>query len=63
MKHEVFFRKHPVFTGEELAEHLSTSGKVGSRTQEALLCIPARKRHHSGKGGILLRTASSTPDG
>ena len=37
MKHEVFFRKHPVFTGKELADHLSPLGEVGGRTQEALL--------------------------
>ncbi len=32
-----FFRKHPVFTGDELAEHLSSHGEVGGRTKEALL--------------------------
>ncbi len=37
MKHDEFFRKHPVFTGEELAEHLSSNGEVGLRAQEALL--------------------------
>jgi len=37
MKHDEFFRKHPVFTGEELAKHLSTHGEVGGRAQEALL--------------------------
>lgn len=37
MKHEEFFRKHPVFAGEELASHLSSLGEVGERTQEALL--------------------------
>ena len=37
MKHEAFFRKHPVFTANELAEHLSTCGEVGPRTREALL--------------------------
>ena len=37
MKHYTFFRTHPVFTGEELAEYLASCGKVGSRTQEALL--------------------------
>ncbi len=37
MKHDEFFRKHPVFTGEELARHLSSQGEVGERTQEALL--------------------------
>jgi predicted transcriptional regulator of viral defense system len=37
VKHHVFFRKHPVFTGEELAEHLSSHGAVGGRAKEALL--------------------------
>ncbi len=37
MKHEEFFRKHPVFTGEEMASHLSSFGKASSRTKEALL--------------------------
>lgn len=37
MKHDAFFRKHPVFTGEELRKHLSSHGEVGSRAQEALL--------------------------
>lgn len=37
MKHDEFFRKHPVFTGEELASHLSSRGEVGGRAQEALL--------------------------
>ena len=37
MKHDVFFRKHPVFTGKELADHLLPLGEVGGRTQEALL--------------------------
>ena len=37
MKHDKFFRKHPVFTGEELATHLSSLGEVGGRAQEALL--------------------------
>jgi predicted transcriptional regulator of viral defense system len=37
MRHGEFFRTHPVFTGEELAEHLSSHGEVGGRTQEALL--------------------------
>jgi len=37
MKHDEFFRKHPVFTGEELANHLSSHGEVGGRAQEALL--------------------------
>lgn len=37
MKHDAFFRNHPVFTGKELAKHLSTHGEVGGRAQEALL--------------------------
>jgi len=37
MKHDEFFRKHPVFTGEELAKYLSSPGEVGARAGEALL--------------------------
>ena len=37
LKHDAFFRTHPVFTGEELAAHLAAMGKVGLRTQESLL--------------------------
>jgi predicted transcriptional regulator of viral defense system len=37
MKHDEFFRKHPVFTGEELSKHLSSHGEFGRRAQEALL--------------------------
>ncbi len=48
IKHEAFFRRHPVFTGEELAAHLSSSGDAGTRTQEALLS------YHT-KAGRLLR--------
>jgi predicted transcriptional regulator of viral defense system len=47
VKHEEFFHKHPVFTGEEVADYLSSCrpssrgltsfGEVGSRAKEALL--------------------------
>ena len=37
MKHEEFFRKHPVFTGEEMTDYLSSRGEVRFRTKEALL--------------------------
>ena len=47
MKHEEFFRKHPVFTARELTEHLSTSGGVGPRTREALLS------YHKKRGRIV----------
>lgn len=42
MKHGTFFRKHPVFTGEELARHLASRGAVGARAQEALLAYYKR---------------------
>ena len=42
IKHEAFFRRHPVFTGEELATHLSSSGEAGTRTQESLLAYHTR---------------------
>jgi len=47
MKHDMFFRKHPVFTGEELNKHLTSQGKVGPRAQEALLA------YHSKAGRIV----------
>ncbi|MDD3642182.1 MAG: transcriptional regulator, partial [Candidatus Krumholzibacteria bacterium] len=37
MKHDAFFRNHPVFTVKELAGYLSSLGEVGGRAQEALL--------------------------
>ncbi len=37
MKHKKFFRKHPVFTGAEMDDYLSSYGDVGPRTREALL--------------------------
>jgi predicted transcriptional regulator of viral defense system len=37
MKLENFFRKNPVFTGEELTAFLASEGPRNSRTQEALL--------------------------
>jgi predicted transcriptional regulator of viral defense system len=48
MKHDEFFRKHPVFTGEELAKHLSYRDQVGSRAQEAFLA------YHRGTGRIVM---------
>jgi predicted transcriptional regulator of viral defense system len=48
MKHEKFFRKHPVFTGEELNDHLSTTGKIGPRTRESLL------EYHRKTGHVIL---------
>lgn len=37
VKHQAFFRRHPVFTGAELAAQLASRGEVGARSQEALL--------------------------
>ncbi|MCX5855866.1 MAG: type IV toxin-antitoxin system AbiEi family antitoxin domain-containing protein, partial [Deltaproteobacteria bacterium] len=37
MKLENFFRRHPVFTGEEMTAFLASEGPRNSRTQEALL--------------------------
>ena len=42
IKHEAFFRRHPVFTGEELAEHLSSNGETGKRMQESLIAYHTR---------------------
>lgn len=47
MKHAEFFRKHPVFTGEEITNYLSSCGKVGSRTKESLLA------YHRKTGSIV----------
>ena len=43
MKHADFFRRHPVFTGQELAAHLAVHGEVGPRGQEALLAYHRRR--------------------
>ncbi|OGQ95910.1 MAG: transcriptional regulator [Deltaproteobacteria bacterium RIFOXYD12_FULL_57_12] len=48
MKHEEFFRKHPVFTSEEFDSHLSIMGKSGPRTRESLL------DYHRKTGHIIL---------
>jgi len=45
MKHEMFFRKHPVFTGEEFNDHLSALGGTGPRTRESLLNYHRRTGH------------------
>ena len=37
VKHDTFFRQHPVFTGNELAGHLERIGSRGIRTPEKLL--------------------------
>ncbi len=37
LKHDVFFRQHPVFTGDELARHLARIGSHGVRTPERVL--------------------------
>ncbi len=47
MKHERFFRTHPVFTRGELSEYLATAGEVAPRTAEALLA------YHTGQGNIM----------
>ena len=42
MKHDAFFRKHPVFTVEELSRHLASQREVGPRAREALLAYHAK---------------------
>lgn len=37
IKHDAFFRRHPVFAGEELSEYLSSDGETGARTRESLV--------------------------
>ena len=48
MKHETFFRKNPVFTGEELKRHISALGEIGHRTRESLL------NYHRNTGHVIL---------
>lgn len=45
MKHEEFFRKHPVFTSEELDRHLAARGNPGARTRESLLDYHRKTGH------------------
>ncbi len=45
MKHEEFFRKHPVFTAEELDRHLSSVSQTGARTRESLLGYHRKTGH------------------
>ncbi len=45
MKHEEFFRKHPVFTRKELDRHLSLKGEAGPRTGESLLNYHKKAKH------------------
>ncbi len=45
MKHDEFFRKHPVFTREELARHMSSLGQAGARSQETLLAYHKKAGH------------------
>ena len=42
VKHDAFFRQHPVFTGDELAIHLASIGSNGVRTQERVLGYHAK---------------------
>ena len=45
IKHETFFRHHPVFTGEEMAAHLVANDDAGARTQESLLAYHTKAGH------------------
>lgn len=47
MKYDTFFRKNPVFTGEELTQYQSSIGEGGGRVREALLS------YHVKSGRIL----------
>lgn len=42
MQHRTFLRRHPVFTSEELAAHLTSRGATGPRTGEAFLAYYTR---------------------
>ena len=50
LKHDVFFRQHPVFTGDELARHLARSGSHGVRTPERVLGYHIRSGGCGGCG-------------
>ena len=45
MKHEKFFRTHPVFTSAELAAYLASTRTTGERTKEALLAYHRKAGH------------------
>ena len=42
MRHEAFFLRHPVFTGDEFAEHLLSGAHNGPRTKESILAYHTR---------------------
>lgn len=48
MKHDAFFRKHPVFTSAELDRHMASLGDVGPRARESLL------KYHRKAGHVIL---------
>jgi len=48
MKHDTFFRKHPVFTSAELDSHLASLGDIGPRARESLL------KYHRKVGHVIL---------
>ena len=48
MKHDNFFRKHPVFTSAELNRHLASLGDVGPRARESLL------KYHRKVGHVII---------
>jgi len=45
MKHAKFFNNHPVFTGKEMADYLSSCGKISARTKETLLAYHRKTGH------------------
>ena len=42
LKHDGFFRNHPVFTGDEFSGHLACGGREGGRTKESVLAYHTR---------------------
>ena len=56
MKLEHFFRKHPVFTGDELTAFLASEGPRNSRTQEALLVYRPRPAVSSGCAAVFTKS-------
>ena len=51
LKHDVFFRQYPVFTGDELAVHLAHIGSNGVRTPERVAERHSEPPFSAGQAG------------
>ena len=67
LKHDVFFRNHPVFTGDEFTRHLSSGRHNGARTKESILAYhtphgtPAARKARALCGHTSRRERDSFP--